>query len=107
MFVVLLYTPDADKYDTSSLRYCVSGSAPLPVAILEGFERKFGCKRLGGYGLSEASAALTGHGLDMPRKPGSVGMPLAGVEVLVVDENDQTVLVAGLEGIMARVPIIF
>jgi len=104
MFVVLLYTPDADKYDTSSLRYCVSGSAPLPVAILEGFERKFGCKILEGYGLSEASAALTGHGLDMPRKPGSVGMPLAGVEVLVVDENDQTVPVGEVGEIIARGP---
>src|SRR5438477_71769 len=35
MFVALLFTPDADKYDTSSLQTCVSGSAPLPVAILE------------------------------------------------------------------------
>ena len=104
MFVVLLYTPDADKYDTSSLRYCASGSAPLPVAILEGFERKFGCKILEGYGLSEASAALTGHGLDMPRKPGSVGKPLAGVEVLVVDENDQAVSLGEVGEIIARGP---
>src|SRR5438874_12650513 len=43
MFVALLYTPDTDKYDTSSLQNCVCGSAPLPVAILEGFEQKFGC----------------------------------------------------------------
>ncbi|HET9920674.1 MAG TPA: AMP-binding protein, partial [Ktedonobacteraceae bacterium] len=40
MFVALLYTPDAGKYDTSSLEYCVSGSAPLPVAVLEAFEQK-------------------------------------------------------------------
>jgi len=91
MFVALLYTPDADKYDTSSLQICVSGSAPLPVAILESFEQKFGCRILEGYGLSEASAVLTGHGLDMPRKAGSVGKPIAGVEVVVVDENDQPV----------------
>jgi long-chain acyl-CoA synthetase len=104
MFVVLLYTPDADKYDTSSLRYCASGSAPLPVAIMDGFERKFGCKILEGYGLSEASAALTGHGLDMLRKPGSVGTPLAGVEVLVVDENDQPLPVGEVGEIIARGP---
>src|SRR5207249_7875519 len=78
MFVALLYTPDAEKYDTSSLQTCVSGSAPLPVAILEGFEQKFGCRILEGYGLSEASAALTGHSMELPRKPVLVGKALPG-----------------------------
>jgi long-chain acyl-CoA synthetase len=104
MFVALLYTPDADKYDTSSLQTCVSGSAPLPVAILESFEQKFGCRILEGYGLSEASAVLTGHGLDMPRKAGSVGKPIAGVEVVVVDENDQPMLVGEVGEVIARGP---
>jgi long-chain acyl-CoA synthetase len=104
MFVALLYTPDADKYDTSSLQTCVSGSAPLPVAILESFEQKFGCRILEGYGLSEASAVLTGHGLDMPRKAGSVGKPIAGVEVVVVDENDQPVPVGEVGEVIARGP---
>lgn len=104
MFVALLYTPDADRYDTSSLRYCVSGSAPLPLAILEGFERKFNCQILEGYGLSEASAALTAHSTDMQRKPGSVGKPLAGVELLVVDENDKPVPVGEVGEVIARGP---
>jgi long-chain acyl-CoA synthetase len=104
MFVALLYTPDADKYDTSSLQSCVSGSAPLPVAILEAFEQKFGCRILEGYGLSEASAALTGHTLDIERRPGSVGKPLPGVELLVVDENDQPVPVGAVGEVIARGP---
>lgn len=104
MFVALLYTPDADKYDTSSLQTCVSGSAPLPVAILESFEQKFGCRILEGYGLSEASAVLTGHSLDMPRKAGSVGKPIADVEVVVVDENDQPVSVGEVGEVIARGP---
>ncbi len=104
MFVGLLFTPDADKYDTSSLQTCVSGSAPLPVAILEGFEQKFGCRILEGYGLSEGSAALTGHALDMPRKAGSVGKPLPNVEVLVVDENDQPVAAGEIGEVIARGP---
>jgi long-chain acyl-CoA synthetase len=104
MLVALLYSPDADKYDTSSLQYCVSGSAPLPVAILEGFEQKFGCRILEGYGLSEASAVLTGHGLGMVQKPGSVGKPVAGVEVLVIDENDQPVPVGEVGEVIARGP---
>lgn len=104
MFVALLFTPDADTYDTSSLQYCVSGSAPLPVAILEGFEQKFQCRILEGYGLSEGSAALTGHAIDMPRKAGSVGKPLPNVEVLVVDENDQPVPVGEVGEVIARGP---
>ena len=104
MLVALLYTPDADKYDTSSLQYCVSGSAPLPVAVLEGFEQKFGCRILEGYGLSEASAVLTGHGVNMLRKPGSVGKPTQGIEVLVVDENDQPVPVGEIGEVIARGP---
>src|SRR5260221_6357972 len=104
MFVALLYTPDADKYDTSSLQICESGSAPLPVAILESFEQKFGCRILEGSRHSEASAVLTGHGLDMPRKAGSVGKPIAGVEVVVVDENDQPVPVGEVGEVIARGP---
>ncbi len=104
MFVALLFSPDADKYDTSSLLTCVSGSAPLPVAILEGFEQKFGCRILEGYGLSEGSAALTGHSLEMERRAGSVGKPLSDVEVLVVDENDQPIPVGELGEVIARGP---
>lgn len=104
MFVALLYTPDADKYDTSSLRYCVSGSAPLPLAVLEGFEQKFNCQIREGYGLSEATTVLTAHSLDMPRKPGSVGKPIPGVEVLVVDENDNPLPPGEVGEIIARGP---
>jgi long-chain acyl-CoA synthetase len=104
MFVALLYTPDADKYDTSSLQYCVSGSAPLPVEILRGFEQKFHCEIREGYGLSEASAALTGHGADMPRKPGSVGVPISGVELRIVDEHDTSLSTGEIGEILARGP---
>ena len=104
MFVALLYSPDADKFDTSSLRYCVSGSAPLPLAILEGFEQKFGCPILEGYGLSEASAVLTAHSQDMPRKPGSVGKPISGVEILIVDANDKPLPVGEVGEVIARGP---
>jgi long-chain acyl-CoA synthetase len=104
MFVALLFTPDTEKYDTSSLQTCVSGSAPLPVAILQGFEQKFGCRILEGYGLSEASAALTGHAIDMERRAGSVGKALPNVEVLVVDENDQPVPAGEVGEVIARGP---
>lgn len=104
MFVALLYAPDAEKYDTSSLSYCVSGSAPLPLAVLEGFEQKFGCQIFEGYGLSEATTVLTAHGQNMPRKAGSVGKPISGVEVLVVDENEKPVPAGEVGEIIARGP---
>src|SRR6266480_8099854 len=102
MYVALLYTPDADKYDTSSLENCVCGSAPLPVAVLEAFEQKFNCRILEGYGLTEASTVLTGHGVDMVRKPGSVGTPVEGVEIRIVDDNDQPVPTGEVGEIIAR-----
>ena len=104
MFVALLYTPDVEKFDTSSLEYCVSGSAPLPLAILEGFEQKFHCQIREGYGLSEASAVLTGHGQGMLRKAGSVGVPIAGVEIRIVDANDNPLPVGEIGEIIARGP---
>jgi long-chain acyl-CoA synthetase len=104
MFVALLNMPDADKYDTSSLQYCVSGSAPLPLQVLQGFEQKFHCPIREGYGLSEASAVLTSTRSNTERKPGSVGKPLPGVEIRIVDEHDNP-LPAGEAGeIVARGP---
>src|SRR5439155_23657823 len=103
-FVALFYSPDADKFDTRSLRYCVSGSDSLPLAILDGFEQKFGCPILEGYGLSEASAVLTAHSQDMPRKPGSVGKPNSGVERLIVDANDKHLPVGEVGEVIARGP---
>lgn len=103
MFAALLYSPDGDHADTSSLETCLSSSAPLPLAILQGFEQKFGCRILEGYGLSEATA-LTAHTPHMQQKPGSVGKPIPGIEVLVVDEKDQPVPVGAVGEIIARGP---
>jgi long-chain acyl-CoA synthetase len=104
MFVALLHAPDADRYDTSSLQGCGSGSAPLPVEVLKGFEQKFHCELSEGYGLSEASAMLTSQRAGMPRKPGSVGKPIPGVELLIVDEHDHPLPVGEIGEIIARGP---
>ncbi|MCL6632931.1 MAG: long-chain fatty acid--CoA ligase [Alicyclobacillus herbarius] len=87
MFYALYNHPDADKYDLSSLSVCVSGSAPLPQSLSEDFEKKFDCRIYEGYGLSEASPIVTAPRPDLPVKPGSVGLPLPGVEVKVVDDS--------------------
>ncbi|HET7521910.1 MAG TPA: AMP-binding protein, partial [Bacillales bacterium] len=88
MFHSLYHHTDADRYDTSSFFACVSGSASLPKSLAENFQRKFGCIVLEGYGLSEAAPIVTATDPMKPIKPGSVGLPLPGIEVAVVDEND-------------------
>ena len=87
MFAALLNHGDRQSYDVSSLRYCLSGGAALPVEVLHGFEREFGCVVLEGYGLSETSPVACFNHADRERKPGSIGTPIAGVEMRVVDDE--------------------
>ena len=70
---------------TRSLRTCVSGGAALPVQVLTDFEKAFGCTVLEGYGLSESSPAAAFNHPNRPRKAGSIGTPIDGVEMRVVD----------------------
>jgi long-chain acyl-CoA synthetase len=76
--------------DTSTLRTCVSGGAALPVEVLRGFEEAFGATILEGYGLSETSPVATFNTLEQ-RKPGSIGVPVEGVELTLVNANDEGV----------------
>ena len=69
--------------DTTSLRVCVSGGAALPVEVLAGFEKTFATVILEGYGLSETSPVATFNRYDR-RKPGSIGLPIEGVELRLV-----------------------
>jgi long-chain acyl-CoA synthetase len=78
-------------------RICVSGSAPLPVQVLKDFEAKFGIPLIEGYGLSEASPVVTLNPIFGARKPGSIGRPIANVEVSVQDDAG-TLLGAGEAG---------
>jgi len=74
----------AGDYDTSTLDVCVSGGAAMPVEVMRGFEERFGATILEGYGLSETSpvASFNRRG---NRKPGSIGLPIDGVEMKLVD----------------------
>jgi long-chain acyl-CoA synthetase len=88
MYWGLLSYPDADRFDLDriarTLRVAVSGGAPLPLGVLTEFERRFGVPILEGYGLSETSPIATFNRPDRPRRPGSIGLPVWGVEVRVV-----------------------
>ncbi|HYP55918.1 MAG TPA: long-chain fatty acid--CoA ligase, partial [Solirubrobacterales bacterium] len=91
MFGALLHHPERERFDTSSLRTCITGGASMPVEVLRGFEEAFGCIVLEGYGLSETSPVASSNHPGRERKPGSIGTPLEGVEMRVVDEDDEEV----------------
>ncbi len=80
--------PSSGRRDRrSSLELCVSGGAAMPVEIMRAFERQFGCQILEGYGLSETSPVASFNRRDRERKPGSIGLPVDGVEIRIVDDE--------------------
>src|SRR6516162_343251 len=100
MYAAILHLPEADPAMAATLRVCVSGGASLPVEILRGFEEKFGCIILEGYGLSETSPVASFNHPDKVRKPGSIGTPVEGVEMRLVG-NDGADVPAGEVGEIA------
>jgi long-chain acyl-CoA synthetase len=86
MYAAMLHHPG--EFDTSSLQICVSGGAAMPVEVLRSFERRFECTILEGYGLSETSPVASFSRRDRERKPGSIGLPVRGVEMRLVDVHD-------------------
>ncbi len=95
MYWGLLNCPEAENHDLAkieeNLRICVSGGASLPVQVLRDFEAKFRVPILEGYGLSETSPVASFNQLDQERKPGSIGTPVWGIEMAVVDAADEPV----------------
>jgi long-chain acyl-CoA synthetase len=87
MFSALLHVPNRADYDVSALRLSVSGGAAMPVEVLRQFEDAFDCIVLEGYGLSETSPVASFNHPDRERKPGSIGTPIRGVEMRVVDAS--------------------
>src|SRR2546423_8117835 len=91
MYAAMLHHDGHDSFDTSSLELCVSGGAAMPVEILRGFEEAFDCKVLEGYGMSETCAIASFNRPDRERKPGSIGVPVPGVELKLVDGDGKEV----------------
>jgi long-chain acyl-CoA synthetase len=104
MYVYLLNYPDAGRFDTSSMRSWGSGAAPLPLEIVEPFEKKFGGRLMEGYGLTEASPVVSAHRLSGVRKLGSVGQPIPGVQVAIHDDDDRPVPTGELGEVCVRGP---
>jgi long-chain acyl-CoA synthetase len=88
MFTAILNHPRLKSFDLASLKYCVSGGAPLPVELKQRFEQLTGCKVVEGYGLTEASPSVTCNPVEGPVKEGSIGQPLPGTIVSLRDLAD-------------------
>jgi long-chain acyl-CoA synthetase len=91
MYFALLHYPGGERYDVSSLEYCMTGGAPMPVEVMTAFEDRFGVSIQEGFGLSETSPVASFNVLDRPRKVGSIGYPVWGVEMCIVDDDDNPV----------------
>jgi acyl-CoA synthetase (AMP-forming)/AMP-acid ligase II len=91
IYTMLCGLPASVKPDTSSVRFAVCGAAPASVELLEAFESRFGIPIIEGYGLSEGSCASTVNPLTGKRKPGTVGLPLPGQMIRLVDAGGNAV----------------
>jgi long-chain acyl-CoA synthetase len=89
MYFALLHFEGERTYDVSSLQLCMTGGAPMPVEVMNAFEKKFGIEILEGFGLSETSPVASFNVVDRPRKAGSIGYPVWGVEMAIMNEDDQ------------------
>lgn len=78
-----------EKFDLKSLRYCVSGGAPLPVEVKKTFEKNTGCVLVEGYGLTESSPVVCVNPLVGENKAGSIGLPFPGTMVELIDPTDK------------------
>jgi long-chain acyl-CoA synthetase len=99
MYHAMLASDARESTDVSCLRACMSGGAAMPVEVMKEFEEAFGCKILEGYGLSETSPVASFNHPDKERKPGSIGTPIEGVEMKLVDDEGNDVEGTGEEAV--------
>lgn len=83
LFNALLHYPKLERYDLSCIENCISGGAGLPLPVRVGFENLTGGRLFEGYGLSEASPVVTCNPITGLGKPGSIGLPLPGTEIVI------------------------
>lgn len=108
MYWTLLKYIEKERIDprpiAEHLRLCISGGAPMPVEVMQQFERTFGVRVLEGYGLSETSPVACFNQIHRPSKPGTVGQPIFGVEVRCVDDQGRPVAVGERGEVIIRGP---
>lgn len=107
MYAAWLAASRDETFDLSSVRLAVSGAAPLPARALRAFRERFGCVIWEGYGLTETSPVVTTNALGEEPRPGSIGLPLPGLEVRLVDEDGTDVVDGDPGELLVRGPNVF
>jgi long-chain acyl-CoA synthetase len=97
MYVYLLLYPNPKKYDLSSMKYWISGSAPLALETWNKFKEVYGGEIGEGWGLTEAGANNSTNPIDGVKKVGSIGIPMKGTEMRIMDD-DGKILPRGEQG---------
>ncbi|MCF8569352.1 AMP-binding protein [Gordonia sp. HY002] len=87
IYAMLTALPSDIRPDTSSLRFGICGAAPMPADLIRRFEERFGVPIVEGYGLSETTTASALNPVDGVRKPGTVGLPLTGQQIRIVNDR--------------------
>ena len=95
---------EAEGEDLSFLKACICGAAPMPVEVFQKFEQKFKAKIIEGYGLSEGTCVSSLNPLQGTRKIGSIGIPIAGQEMSIWDEDGSALAVGEIGEIVIRGP---
>jgi len=89
VYTILLKDPGRASYDTSSLMFGICGAAPMPVETFKEFERVFNIPIIEGYGLTEVTCVSTINPRVGVRKVGSIGLPVGGQVIKIVDEENR------------------
>ncbi|MFF2083756.1 class I adenylate-forming enzyme family protein [Nocardia sp. NPDC058176] len=87
IYAMLVAQPEGPDHDVSSLRLAICGAAPMPAELIGRFEQRYGVPIVEGYGLSEGTCASTLNPVAGQRKPGTVGVPLPGQAVAIMDAD--------------------
>ena len=104
MFRELAECEESEEEDISSLKYCISSGDSLTQEIKDKFENRFNTIILEAYGLTEASPIVSINDPVREAKAGSIGLPVPGVDMMIVDENDQDVLPGQVGEVIVKGP---
>jgi long-chain acyl-CoA synthetase len=104
VFLGMLLQEGVGGFDVSSLKFCVTGGSAMPPAYMPQFEKKFKVRLREGYGLTEASPVCSVTQLEMVQKPGSIGIPIPGLEARIVDDGERDLARGEIGELIVRGP---
>ncbi|MGA9290072.1 MAG: AMP-binding protein [Anaerobacillus sp.] len=104
IYISLLNDADIDRYDLSSIKACISGSAPLPVEIQQKFQEKISGRLVEGYGLTESSPVTHSNPLSDGTVVGSIGLPWPDTDAKIVTPTEEEALIKEIGELVVKGP---